>query len=50
VRPFPATDDASAVVTSAGHPTITLITCDGAFDRADREYDQRLVVTGDRVN
>jgi LPXTG-site transpeptidase (sortase) family protein len=50
VRPFAATDDASAIVASAGRPTITLITCDGVFDREDRVYDERLVVTGDRID
>lgn len=50
VRPFAATDDASGIVASAGRPTITLITCDGAFDSEVREYDERLVVTGDRVD
>lgn len=50
VRPFAATDDASGIVASAGRPTITLITCDGAFDSENRSYDERLVVTGDRID
>ena len=50
VRPFAATDDASALVTSLGRPTITLITCGGDFDRAARAYLNRLVVTGDRID
>jgi LPXTG-site transpeptidase (sortase) family protein len=50
VRPFAATDDASGIVASAGKPTITLITCDGTFDREVRAYDERLVVTGDRID
>jgi hypothetical protein len=28
----------------ADTPSLNLITCDGIFDRARREYDQRLVV------
>lgn len=47
VRPFAATDDASVVVASTTNPTITLITCAGTFDRADRAYDERLVVTAE---
>jgi LPXTG-site transpeptidase (sortase) family protein len=50
VQIFAASDDASSVVASSGRPTITLITCDGAFDSDGRSYDKRLVVTGDRVN
>lgn len=50
IRPFAATDDARAVIGSTGSPTITLITCDGAFDGQARAYDQRLVVTGDRID
>lgn len=50
VQIFAATDDASNVVASAGRPTITLITCDGAFDSEGRAYDERLVVTGDRID
>jgi LPXTG-site transpeptidase (sortase) family protein len=50
VQPFAATDNASAVVTSQGRPTITLITCDGDFDPAGRAYADRLVVTGDRID
>lgn len=50
VRPFEATADASGVVASAGKPTITLITCDGTFDQDTRAYNQRLVVTGERVD
>lgn len=50
VRPFAATDDASGIVASAGRPTITLITCDGAFDSENRAYGERLVVTGDRID
>ncbi|CAN5732641.1 hypothetical protein BH23CHL2_BH23CHL2_04520 [soil metagenome] len=50
VRPFAATDNASDVVSSKGRPTITLITCDGTFDSNQRAYDQRLVVTGDRID
>lgn len=50
VRPFAATDDASAVVASTGRPTITLITCNGVFDSDNRAYDERLVITGDRVD
>ncbi len=50
VRPFAATDDAGEVVSSKGRPTITLITCDGTFDSNQRAYDQRLVVTGDRID
>jgi LPXTG-site transpeptidase (sortase) family protein len=50
VRPFAATDDARAVIASTGRPTITLITCEGTFDGQARAYDQRLVVTGDRID
>jgi len=50
IRPYAATDDASGVVASTGRPTITLITCDGAFDAVERAYDERLVVTGDRID
>ncbi len=50
VRPFAATDDAREVIGSTGRPTITLITCEGAFDAQAREYNQRLVVTGNRID
>ncbi len=50
VRSFAADDDPSEAVSSKGRPTITLITCDGSFDSGLREYDERLVVTGDRVD
>jgi len=50
VRPFAATDNASSVVASTGKPTITLITCEGTFDSNERAYDERLVVTGDRID
>ena len=50
VRPFAATDDARGVIGSTGRPTITLITCVGVFDGEARSYDQRLVVSGDRID
>lgn len=50
VRSFAATDDASEVVASSGKPTITLITCNGTFDSEAGAYDERLVVTGDRID
>lgn len=50
VRSFAATDEATSVVASSGRPTITLITCEGTFDSATGAYDERLVVTGDRVD
>jgi LPXTG-site transpeptidase (sortase) family protein len=49
VESFPATADASPVVASTGVPMITMITCDGRFDPATQEYDQRIVVTGHRI-
>ncbi len=49
VRSYSATGDASAIVASTSDPTITLITCNGSYDRSKGEYDQRIVVTGDLV-
>lgn len=46
-------DEATAPVAEIVGPTegemITLITCAGSFDRNTREYNQRLVVRGERV-
>jgi LPXTG-site transpeptidase (sortase) family protein len=50
VRSYSATADASQIVASVGKPTITLITCNGTFDRSKSEYDQRIVVTGTLID
>ncbi|HUG16966.1 MAG TPA: sortase [Thermomicrobiales bacterium] len=50
IQPFAATDNATAIVASTGVAAITIITCQGTFDPASREYDERLVVTGLRVD
>jgi LPXTG-site transpeptidase (sortase) family protein len=42
--PFNTTDVAPIVGSRSGRSTLTLITCDGAFNRATRQYEQRLVV------
>ena len=49
IKSYPASADASQIVASTGTPTITLITCDGTYDRSKGEYDQRTVITGQLV-
>ncbi len=46
VRSYSATGDASGVVAPTSDPTITLITCNGSYDRSKGEYNERIVVTG----
>jgi LPXTG-site transpeptidase (sortase) family protein len=50
VRSYAVTADAGPIVASGGSPTITLITCDGTFNRATGEYNQRIVVSGTLVS
>jgi LPXTG-site transpeptidase (sortase) family protein len=50
VRSYSVTADAGPIVASAGNPTITLITCDGTFNHATGEYNQRIVVTGSLID
>ncbi len=49
VRSVPADADASNIVATGDVAKITIITCDGSFDPSSQEYDQRIVVTGERV-
>ena len=44
-----ATAPISDIVGPTAKEVITLITCAGTFDRATRQYDQRLVVRAERV-
>lgn len=50
VRSYAVTADAGPIVASTGNPTITLITCDGTFNRATGEYNQRIVVSGTLID
>jgi LPXTG-site transpeptidase (sortase) family protein len=49
VRSVHADADASDIVASGDIAKITIITCAGSFDPSSQEYDQRIVVTGERV-
>ena len=49
VRSVPADSDASDIVAPSDVARITIITCDGSFDPSSQEYDQRVIVTGERV-
>jgi LPXTG-site transpeptidase (sortase) family protein len=49
VRSVHADADASDIVASGDVAKITIITCDGSFDPSSQEYDQRIIVTGERV-
>jgi LPXTG-site transpeptidase (sortase) family protein len=44
-----ATAPVQAIVGPTDAEVVTLITCGGSFDKSSREYNQRLVVRGDRV-
>lgn len=49
VRSVPADADASNIVASGDVAKITIITCAGSFDPSSQEYNQRIIVTGERV-
>jgi LPXTG-site transpeptidase (sortase) family protein len=41
--------DFGAIVAATAKETLTMITCDGTFNAATREYSDRRVVTAERV-
>jgi LPXTG-site transpeptidase (sortase) family protein len=46
---YKSTDTGNIFLTT-GEPTLTIITCEGAWVQSDRTYDHRLVVTAKRVS